>query len=167
MAGWHHWVNGCESEWTPGVGDGEWGLVCCDSWGCKESDTTEWLIWSDLICDEIVMFLGSAGWFRAPETMATHNVAAGLIVQLIVDSQLLDLPLDFLLMFSLSLTKYACSMTTNFWCSPIPVSLKEVRERRVLVCLVGSIVLMYMSQFVQAFSSLSTVGPVATSNFPS
>ena len=35
MAGWHHWLNGRESEWTPGVGDGQGGLVCCDSWGCK------------------------------------------------------------------------------------------------------------------------------------
>ena len=49
MAGWHHWLDGCESEWTPGVGDGQGGLACCDSWGRKESDTTEWLIWSDLI----------------------------------------------------------------------------------------------------------------------
>ena len=31
------------------VGDGQGGLACCDSWGRKESDTTEWLIWSDLI----------------------------------------------------------------------------------------------------------------------
>ena len=38
-----------ESEWTPGVGDGQGGLVCCDSWGRKELDTTEQLIWSDLI----------------------------------------------------------------------------------------------------------------------
>jgi len=38
MAGWHHWLNGCESEWTPGVGDGQGGLACCDSWGRKESD---------------------------------------------------------------------------------------------------------------------------------
>ena len=45
------------------------------------------------------MFLGSAGWFRAPETMATYNVAVGLIVQLIVDSQLLDLPPDFFFFF--------------------------------------------------------------------
>jgi len=49
MAGWHHQFNGRESEWTPGVGDGQGGLACCDSWGCKESDTTEQLIWSDLI----------------------------------------------------------------------------------------------------------------------
>ena len=43
MAGWHHWFDGRESEWTPGVGDGQGGLACCDSWGRKESDTTEWL----------------------------------------------------------------------------------------------------------------------------
>ena len=36
---------GCESEWTPGDGDGQGGLACCDSWGRKESDTTERLNW--------------------------------------------------------------------------------------------------------------------------
>ena len=49
MAGWHHWLDGRESQWTPGVGDGQGGLACCDSWSRKESDTTEQLIWSDLI----------------------------------------------------------------------------------------------------------------------
>ena len=48
MAGWHHRLNGRESEWAPGVGDGQGGLACCDSWGCKESDTTERLNWTDL-----------------------------------------------------------------------------------------------------------------------
>ena len=33
MAGWHHWLDGHEFEWTPGVGDGQGGLVCCNSWG--------------------------------------------------------------------------------------------------------------------------------------
>ena len=47
MAGWHHWLDGHESEWTPGVSDGQGCLACCDSWGRKESDTTEQLIWSD------------------------------------------------------------------------------------------------------------------------
>jgi len=47
MAGWHHWLDGRESQWTPGVGDGHGGLACCDSWGRKESDTTEQLIWSE------------------------------------------------------------------------------------------------------------------------
>ena len=40
MAGWHHGLDARESEWTPGVG-GQGGLACCDSWGRKESDTTE------------------------------------------------------------------------------------------------------------------------------
>ena len=47
MAGWHHQLNGHEFEWTPGDGDGQRGLVCCDSWGSKESDTTEWLNWTE------------------------------------------------------------------------------------------------------------------------
>ena len=37
MAGWHHRLNGRESEWTPGVGDEQGGLVCCNLWGHKES----------------------------------------------------------------------------------------------------------------------------------
>ena len=48
MAGWHHWLNWHESQWSLGVGDGQEGLVCGDSWGHKELDTTERLIWSDL-----------------------------------------------------------------------------------------------------------------------
>ena len=48
MAIWHHWLNGRESEWTPGVGDGQGGLACCDSWGCKELDMTEQLNWTEL-----------------------------------------------------------------------------------------------------------------------
>ena len=48
MAGWHHWLDGYESEWTPGVGDGQGGLACCDSCGHKESDTTEQLNWTEL-----------------------------------------------------------------------------------------------------------------------
>ena len=48
MAGWHHWLDGRESGWTLGLGDGQGGLVCCDSWGHKESDTTERLNWTEL-----------------------------------------------------------------------------------------------------------------------
>ena len=48
MAGWDHGLDGRESEWTLGVGDGQGGLACCDSWGCKESEMTEWLNWTEL-----------------------------------------------------------------------------------------------------------------------
>ena len=49
MAGWHHQLDGHEFEWTPGVGDEQGGLECCNSWDRKKSDMTEQLIWSDLI----------------------------------------------------------------------------------------------------------------------
>ena len=41
MVGWHHRLNGHGFGWTPGVGDGQGGLVCCGSWGLKELDTTK------------------------------------------------------------------------------------------------------------------------------
>ena len=43
MVGWNHRHDGHGFGWTPGIGDGQGGLACCDSWGCKESDTTEQL----------------------------------------------------------------------------------------------------------------------------
>ena len=48
MVGWHHQLDGHGFGWTPGVGDGQGGLVCCVSCGRKESDTTEWLNWTEL-----------------------------------------------------------------------------------------------------------------------
>jgi len=45
MAGWHHQLDAHEFGWTLGVGDGQGGLVCCDSWGHTELDTTERLNW--------------------------------------------------------------------------------------------------------------------------
>ena len=48
MARWHHQLDGYEFEWTPGVGDGQGGLACCNSWGCKLSETTERLNWTEL-----------------------------------------------------------------------------------------------------------------------
>ena len=42
------WLDGISgSEWTPGVGGGQGALACCDSWSRKESDTTEWLNWTE------------------------------------------------------------------------------------------------------------------------
>ena len=48
MAGWHHRLDGRESEWTPGVGDGQEVLALRDSWGRKVLDTTERLNWTEL-----------------------------------------------------------------------------------------------------------------------
>ena len=51
MVGRHHGLNGGEFEWTLGNDDGQGGLACCDSWGRKESDMTEWLNWTELRVD--------------------------------------------------------------------------------------------------------------------
>ena len=48
MVGWHHWLDGHEFEQAPGVGDGQRSLECRSPWGCKESDRTEWLKWTEL-----------------------------------------------------------------------------------------------------------------------
>ena len=66
MAGWHHLLDGREFEWTLGVGDGQGGLVCCNSWGHKESDMTEWLNWTELK----VKLLSHVRLFGTPWTVA-------------------------------------------------------------------------------------------------
>ena len=48
MAGWHHRPNGHESEQTPGAGEGQGSLARCSPWGQKQSNTTEWMNWTEL-----------------------------------------------------------------------------------------------------------------------
>ena len=48
MAGWHHWLDAHEFEWTPGVGDGQGGLACCIH-GVAELDMIEWLNWTEWV----------------------------------------------------------------------------------------------------------------------
>ena len=50
MVGWHHWLEGHEFEQALGVGNGQGSLVCYSPWGCKESDTTEQINWTELNC---------------------------------------------------------------------------------------------------------------------
>ena len=50
MTGWHHWLHGRESKWTLGVGDGQGGLACCDSWGQRVgydwATELNWMSWA-------------------------------------------------------------------------------------------------------------------------
>ena len=67
MVGWYHWLNGHEFEQALGVGDGQGGLVCCSSWGCKESDMTERLNWIELAHKwlmHIIHQLRPVKWFQ-------------------------------------------------------------------------------------------------------
>ena len=75
MAGWHHELDGRESEWTVGVDDGQGGLVCWDSWSLNELDMTEWLNWTEL--NGLVLFptffnlslnLAIRSWWSEPQS---------------------------------------------------------------------------------------------------
>ena len=92
MAGWHHWLDERESEWIPGVGDGQGGLTCCDSWGHKESDTTEWLIWSDLMKAKVkVKSLSCVQLFATPWTVAYQaSPSMGFSVHGILQARILE-----------------------------------------------------------------------------
>ena len=59
MAGWHHRLEGHQFEWTPGVGDGQGDLVCCDSLGRQESDMTERLNWLTYQCYPMLLIATS------------------------------------------------------------------------------------------------------------
>ena len=83
MAGWHHRLNGYGFGWTPGVSDGQGGLACCSSWGCKESDPTEWLNWNWNTCPKhYAMILPSSkatlwnlvGYIKESENVCLNNV---------------------------------------------------------------------------------------------
>ena len=55
MAGWYQRLNGHGFGWTLGIGDGQGGLGCCSSWGHKESDTSDWLNWTELFTNVLVI----------------------------------------------------------------------------------------------------------------
>ena len=74
-AGWHHWLNGREFEWTPGVGERQWGLACCDSWGHKELHTTERLNWIELN-------LNSGRWWRTGKPSVLQSMESQSQTQL-------------------------------------------------------------------------------------
>ena len=69
MAGWHHWLDGRESEWSPGGGDGQGGLACCDSWGHKESDTLS--NWTELNWTQL--HPSTDNWIKDSLSMAPPN----------------------------------------------------------------------------------------------
>ena len=54
--GWHHQLDGHGFGWTPGVGDGQGGLVCCSSWGRKESYTTERPNWQHIFFPSLSLY---------------------------------------------------------------------------------------------------------------
>ena len=89
MTGWHHRLDRHEFGWTPGVGDRQGSLECCDSWGRKESNTTEWLnwlavsiakcsLWESKFCFNSSENQVTISWFIA-EWLVLLNFAKGVI----------------------------------------------------------------------------------------
>ena len=70
MVGCHHRLNGHDLEQGPGVTEWQGSLVCCSLWGCKESDTTEWLNWTDEVY--------SNPWFLSYDNSGTEKGTNGM-----------------------------------------------------------------------------------------
>ena len=64
MVGWHHQLDGHEFEQALGVGDRQGSLACCSPWGCKESDTTERLNWTESVLKQFDFYLHSVRLVR-------------------------------------------------------------------------------------------------------
>ena len=77
---WHHWLDGHEFEQAPGVGDGQGSLVYCSPWGCKESDTTEWLNWLMLL-----IFKALVSFAKLPEPLMHCTFISNSWAKCIVD----------------------------------------------------------------------------------
>ena len=73
MVGWHHELNGHEFEKAPGAGDGQGSLACCSLWGCKESDTTEWLNGTEPPVFERLTFVSFKNWNHGSNLDSTRQ----------------------------------------------------------------------------------------------
>ena len=120
-AGWHHWLDGCESEWTPGVGDGQGVWACCNSWGGKESDTTERLNWTELFI--YLFFLPVMLPFEIPRltTDSPVRVFPGVWKLLFIKTPFLgwiSIPTSFVSLFIFYILSYLLSKTMGClsWC---------------------------------------------------
>ena len=99
MAGWYHQLDGHEFEWTPGDGDGQGSLACCNSWGPKESDTNERLSWTELN----VSMDFSLQWIRSKLMGTIKSALSNLLTPFLQVISFLDAFWDFLFVPSESL----------------------------------------------------------------
>ena len=65
MVGWHHRLNEHEFEQALGVGDGQGSLACCSPWGCKESDMTERLNWTEGFSEHLQSSCTEQHWWAS------------------------------------------------------------------------------------------------------
>ena len=77
--GWHYQHNGDGFGWTPGVGDRQGGMACCDSWGHKESDMTERLNWIELKASPSCPYISSSHLSDSNSTVIFRFLGAPLV----------------------------------------------------------------------------------------
>ena len=78
MVGWHHQLDGHGFGWTLGVGDGQGGLACCSSWGCKESNTIEWLNRTELKHYKLFHKGWTSSFYTSELCIFSHQVMVSL-----------------------------------------------------------------------------------------
>ena len=88
MVGWHHWLNGHGLGYTPGVSDGQGGLVCCSSWDRKESDMPERLNWlAKAILQSFIYFWTCSGLQFFSTTNIFMRIAFSCVLSGITESE--------------------------------------------------------------------------------
>ena len=123
MAVWHHWLNGHGFGQTPGVGDGQWGLECCSSWGRKELDTTEQVNWTDFVdLFPSLVFLDYISLFNS-------CCKAGLVI---LNS--LNVCLSEMLFISPSILNEILTGYSNLGCRCFPISTLNISCHSLLAC---------------------------------
>ena len=84
MAGWCPWLDGCESEWTLGFGDGQGGLACCDSMGSQRvgHDWATELNWTELMGLDAMMLVCWMLNFKPAFSFSSFTSSRGSLVPL-------------------------------------------------------------------------------------
>ena len=93
MVRWHHWLDGHEFEQLLGDSDGQGSLACCSPWGCKESDTTEQLNWTDFQASQFSYNCSTSVEFEGSCIIITIVFMYLLLIQLLMTTYLLSLSL--------------------------------------------------------------------------
>ena len=98
---WHHLLDGHEFEQALGVGDGHRSLACCSPLGRKESDTTEWMNWTELNMTKTSDISSNTSFYPILMILLNNNSKFSF-------AQTLKLGLTFIFSFSHILEKSTC-----------------------------------------------------------
>ena len=132
MAGWYHRLNGREFEWTLGVSDGQGGLACWNSWGRKESDTTELLNWTELKHDNQLLcnHIGKLG-FKDRMILPTNIIFTKM---LLIDKQkpISGVCINWNVIVAIYLLSCIWLFSYPIDCSPPGLSVHGISQARIL-----------------------------------